>query len=186
MPELPPLVPPGRELQTEPPKDRKNSEPPKKGAMLETGSPESSVCQQAAPLGTIAEVNEPAKLEPPQAQLVPPTVVAQQAPASNPPLLSGSPAESENTAASNSSPACTAENANEQPGVVQAIYQAIIPSSSAEQTEAAPEPRPTLPPKKPPHPTTPPSPTTPLKPKKQRHPIPPPSKVRFPEDWAAF
>ncbi len=137
MPDLPPLVPPGRELPNgSPPKDR-DSEPRKKNAMLETALPESNLCQQAAPLGTIAEVSEPAKLEQAPAQPMQQEVASAGAPPSNSPPSMEKLAEGEVAAAPMDSAASVETAPNENSGVVQAVYQAIVPSTPEDETDAA-------------------------------------------------
>ena len=75
-PELPPLVPPGRQIP-QGPQQKEHKPPEKKGAqptsaLIEDVLLQSAGCRQAKPLGTITEANEPAKLEPA------PTETAQQ------------------------------------------------------------------------------------------------------------
>src|SRR4029077_15669088 len=73
VPDLPPLVPPGRQLPSgSPPKEHNRGEQKseKSGALQQAALRESNLCQQPVPLGTITELNEPAKLEPQQVQPV--------------------------------------------------------------------------------------------------------------------
>lgn len=130
VPDLPPLVPPGREIPGGPqPKEKKRTDDKLKPttALIEDVLLESSGCPQATPLGTITAATEPAKLETPPAQVEPQEISA--------PHESVAPVATDQI----ETPSAPAGDSADQPGVVQAIYQAIVPAESTEKTDAANE-----------------------------------------------